>query len=222
MTNQLPSTIGALIGDVIGLFGQPFGGSVGNAAGAAFGKLLRRRLEKARDVLLSELRDGTASLSDVGEVDEIAAVIFRFARAAAEGSARLNLRLMAKIIAGQAEARAIYPDQFLRYADMIASLSREEIILIATIYKHQKTISGSVHDDEIDWKNVREATIRDLVPTPFSTDAELNAIAFAVSRTGLIIPNPLMVGGSYHLASPLMERLNALASFDEALEQEPE
>ncbi|MGI4807500.1 MAG: hypothetical protein ACRYF2_05255 [Janthinobacterium lividum] len=112
---------------------------MGNLAGAGFAiaaqHLLRRRVEWARDILLDELRQGEKTLSDL-EVEEVVAVLLRYARAAQEGTARLNLRLMAKVIAGQVERGVLYADEFLRNADLIAGLKREEVILLGTIHRH--------------------------------------------------------------------------------------
>ena len=176
------------------------------------GDLLRGRLERSRELLLSELRDGAAALSEVGEVDEIAAVIFRYARAATEGSARLNLRLMAKVIDGQVQGGTIYPDEFLRYAEIIASLSREEIVLIATLHKYRD------HYDTTG--EAQNAAVEDLVPTWFKDKEDFMAVAGAATRTGLVI-GASAIGTLVYKTSVHMDRLHALAPFEQALEQEP-
>jgi hypothetical protein len=56
-------------------------------------------------------------------------------RAAREGTARLNLRLLAKAIAGKLRVGSLVADEFLQYAEALASLSRDEIIVIGTMYK---------------------------------------------------------------------------------------
>jgi len=113
-------------------------------AGWTLGSLFRKRLDTAREILLEELRRCEKSLHEIGEVEEVAAITYRFARAAQEGTARLNLRLMAKVIAGQARLGTLVANEFLYYADIIASLRREEIILITTLHKHAKDQDATV------------------------------------------------------------------------------
>ena len=110
----------------------------GNLAGFGFGlvaqRLQRRRAERARDILLDELRRGERVLS-ASEVDETVAVLLRYGRAAQEGAPRLNLRLMAKVIASQAQNSTLYADEFLHHAEMLAGLRREEIVLLGIVHR---------------------------------------------------------------------------------------
>ena len=110
----------------------------GDLAGARFAvavqQVQRRRAERARDILLDELSRGEKTVS-VPEVEEAAAVLLRYGRAAQEGAARLNLRLMAKVIAGQVHQQALYADEFLRHADIIAGLRREEVTLLGALQR---------------------------------------------------------------------------------------
>jgi hypothetical protein len=69
----------------------------GHLFGLAIEQLLRRRNEAARKVLLDELRHGSRTI-DRDEMEEAIAIFNRYARAAVEGAARLNLRLMARVI----------------------------------------------------------------------------------------------------------------------------
>src|SRR5712692_6521403 len=54
-------------------------------------------------------------------------------RAAQEGAARLNLRLLAKVIAGQFQAGRLVADEFLHHAERLALLSRDEVVVIGMI-----------------------------------------------------------------------------------------
>jgi hypothetical protein len=73
----------------------------GSLLGVPVERLMRRRRQAAGELLLVELRRGGRTFAEVEE-DELAAVVYRYSRAAQEGTARLNLRLMATVIAGQA------------------------------------------------------------------------------------------------------------------------
>lgn len=139
----LPEIIGAFISDAFELTGS-HGGSV---AGLAIGRFFRRRAEQARDILFEELSLVNISEAQAASEDDAIAVIVRYLRAAREGAARLNLRLLAKAIAGRLQSGRLVADEFLQYAEALASLSRDEIVLIGTMYNlwssHQMSASAN-------------------------------------------------------------------------------
>jgi hypothetical protein len=168
----------------------------------------------ARDILLDEIRSGTKTLGDA-EVEEAAAIFYRYMRAAQEGGARLNLRLMAKVIAGQAHRGNLLADEFLYYADMLASLRREEILALGTLYRHWKS------DARVDAAGAALSGAKaELIPKVFRDNEEFLATLGAAARTGLVT----YISGfdRVYMVSPLMDRLYALAPFEEALKAEPE
>src|SRR6516165_3622152 len=115
------------------------------------------------------------------EVEEAAAIFYRYMRAAQEGGARLNLRLMAKIIAGQADRGNLVADEFLYYADMLASLRREEVLALGTLYRHWKS------DPRVDVAGVALSGAQaELIPKVFRDNEEFLAALGAAARTGLI------------------------------------
>jgi hypothetical protein len=128
----LPEIIGAFISDAFELTGI-HGGSV---AGAAVGRYFRRRTEQARDILFEELRQANISDEQAASEDDAIAVIVRYLRAAREGAARLNLRLLAKAIAGKLRSGSLVADEFLQYAEALGSLSRDEIRVIGAMYRY--------------------------------------------------------------------------------------
>jgi hypothetical protein len=127
----LSEIIGALVFDAFELSGT-HGGSV---AGAVIGRYFRLRAEQARDILFEELRRANISDAQAASEDDAIAVIVRYLRAAREGAARLNLRLLAKAIAGKLRTGNFVADEFLQYAEALGSLSRDEIIIISVVYK---------------------------------------------------------------------------------------
>jgi hypothetical protein len=48
---------------------------------------------------------------------------------------------MAKMIAGQAHRGNLLNDEFLYYADMLASLRREEVLVLGRLYRHWQSDS---------------------------------------------------------------------------------
>ncbi len=184
-----------------------------NIAGAGFalvaGQLLRQRAEQARDILLDELRRGEQTLS-APEVDETVAVLLRYGRAAQEGAARLNLRLMAKIIAGQAQQHVLYANEFLRHADVIAGLRREEVILLGALQRHWDAPAVQALANDHDRMNeAKRLMLAELIPVPFMDIAELAATEDAIVRTGFLAGTETF-GGTIYKPTRTFQRICAL------------
>ena len=78
---QLPALLSAVVADAFGAGGWLMGNVASAGFAAAAHALLRRRAERARDILLDELRRGERTLS-AAEVDETVAVLLRYGLAA--------------------------------------------------------------------------------------------------------------------------------------------
>ena len=212
---KLPILVGNVTADLLACFHVP-----GTAtAGSALGQFQKRRLERAREILLEELRSARISAVEAATEDDAIAIIVRYLRAAQEGSARLNLRLMAKVLAGQAHGGVLYADEFLRYADVLASLSREEVITIAALHKHTKEYQAEVSSGINDPPTPFSRLVDEMVPSHFPDEATLEGVCAGAMRTGMIVIATTWVG---HFTSPLVDRLQELAPFQDALCQEDE
>ncbi len=220
MQEQLPALLSAVVGDVFGAAGWLAGNLAGSGFALAAQQLLHRRAERARDILLDEIRRGERTLS-APEVDEAVAVLLRYGRAGQEGAARLNLRLMAKVIAGQAERRSLYADEFLRYADILAGLRREEIVLLGTVHRHWHAAEVRSLEHGRRQQTARDRARSELVPTPFQEDGDFYAAAEAVTRTALL--RTADAEDDYMLFQPtrLLDELCSLAPFEAAVRAEP-
>ncbi|EJB04817.1 hypothetical protein Rleg9DRAFT_3676 [Rhizobium leguminosarum bv. trifolii WSM597] len=108
--------------------------SIASGLGQTYKKVMAMRISAAREVLLEELAKGRASAIDPLP-DDAATVTFRYMRAAQEGAARLNLRLLAGVITGQISGPGLYADEFLRWADILAGLRREEILVLGVMQR---------------------------------------------------------------------------------------
>ncbi len=220
MQEQLPALLSAVVGDVFAVKDWV----AGNLAGAGFalvaGQLSRRRAVHARDILLDELRRGERTLS-APEVDETVAVLLRYGRAAQEGTARLNLRLMAKVIAGQVQQKVLYADEFLRHADIIASLRREEVILLGALQRHWAAPAVQAMANDHDRMNeAKRLMLAELTPVPFIDIVELAATEDAIVRTGFLAGTEVF-GGTIYKPTRTFQRVCALISLEAALEAEP-
>ena len=99
--NSLTSIMGGGFADVVNAMGWPVSNLAGSALAEGLKALLDARASKSRTLLLEEVRKGNKTLESAADADEFIAIIYRYARSGQEGTARLNLRLMAKVIAGQ-------------------------------------------------------------------------------------------------------------------------
>ena len=80
-------TLGVLAGVIEWAFGE--------AASDTIRRVLRKRLESAREILIEEMKAGKKFADEIPP-EECASAVLRYLRAAEEGSAHRNLRLMAQ------------------------------------------------------------------------------------------------------------------------------
>ena len=125
-------------------------------------------------------------------------------------------------IAGQAQTRSLVADEFLRYADILASLSRDEIIAVASLHRIRKEIDARPGGRELYGHTIWERLKEELVPSLAQSDDHLRALVTGAMRSGLIISLTAFDDIGFFTTSPGMDHLEKLASFNEALEAEPE
>lgn len=133
--SDIADYLGAVISDAFSLLCVPGASVLGAAAKAALQARQARRAEEARHILLEELRAGRATQYTV-ELEESADIALRYARAVREGVGRINLRMLAAVLAGQLAHEAVYADEFYRWADTLAGLTTEEIVVLAGYLRH--------------------------------------------------------------------------------------
>lgn len=102
-------------------------------------------------------------------------------------------------------------DEVLADADVLASLRRNEIVLLATMYK--ATQSRELGEPET-------YALKTLVPTPFATEDELRATAAAIGRTGLMIAASGFGAINYEL-TPLLDRMISYSDLEAVMGAEP-
>lgn len=173
--------------------------------------VIERRRKNASAILLQELRKGKIPLSPP---DEIVSSVLRYIRAADEGAARLNLRLMAQVFAGKAFLGNLKADEFLHYAEILSAMRREELVLVATLQKVRK--ANLAAEPHVQWKLAVEA----LVPTLFEDEQAVRATALGCLRTGLLMDENTMDNMGNYVTSPLMDALERLAPIEAALEED--
>lgn len=216
--NALLETIGVVLDELVAVgTGSPLGIS---AAKHALGRWFASRERDAREILIEELASGKKAAFEVAADDEAIAVIVRYLKSATEGNARLNLRLLAKAIAGQLRRGRLYADEFLRFAGMLESLTRDEIILLATLYHFAQAVrqlkdSHPGITPPPPWGAARSELAKSLFPSPEYVDA----IGARAQRSGLIFAKSAYGGLTYEL-TPLFDELSRTVDFQDALRQE--
>jgi hypothetical protein len=103
---------------------------------------MQRRLEEARDVLFDELKHGRIDPLNVAQEDGAVAIIYRYMLAVRDCSARRNLRLLARVIAGLGQRDRLFADDFNKYAEALSRLTRDELLVLGTLYRHKREQRG--------------------------------------------------------------------------------
>lgn len=167
-------------------------------------KFFQARADEARDILLTELEAGRMSEDDVAQKDENLRMILRYQRAARDGVATNNLKLLAKIIRGSIDAGDLNADRCIYLLNIISEMTEEEIRLVWLLYKAKGKNPQIVASSNLE---------EDIVPSIFQTSEALNAALMRLCRTGLV--NTYSIGGIGFAVSSLFYELLALVDLQE-------
>ncbi|MGE5548413.1 MAG: hypothetical protein ACM33T_16025 [Solirubrobacterales bacterium] len=189
-------------------------GAIAQSAVAAF---LRKRMEDARDVLLDEFETARIHRIEFTSQDELGGVLFRYFNAIRDNAARLNMRLMAKVMVSQAHRGELFADPFSQYAAALACLTRDEVIVLAALMEiwSDFVAKGGGSDRDIH----RELNGK-LVPTVFPTVKHVSAALASASKSGLLFRFESPFGNVGFYPSPLLEEVVLYADFQDALRKE--
>ena len=129
--------------------------------------------------------------------------------------------MLAKANVGQLRRTSLVADEFLQYADMLASLSRDEIILIAALYKfwldaeEQRKIQPVVEPKD-PWTAAKEA----LCPDVFPNKEYVEGVAARAQRSGLVAFASVFGGSAYKLTPLMFDEVPKFVDFQDALQRE--
>jgi hypothetical protein len=142
---------------------------------------------------LQELKSG-ARLDGDFETDIFFSLVFKYLNAVKQGAARRNLRLLAQMIdSGISKRHELTVDEFCELADTAETLSRDEIALIAALWRSHANGDSPLTEGE--GLVIQKAAVEELVPTIFGSRSEVFATASMLMRTGLVTM-PSTVGGN--------------------------
>jgi hypothetical protein len=178
----------------------------GRTLGALVEKKIKERNKQTFEMLLEEMQTGREEgvIFEETDVDDFVQMVLRLSDAAEKGTARRNLRLLAQVIVGLKRNRLFQFDNFQRWATVLETLTRDEIIVLGTVYRLMQR-------DEHPWSPLRE----ELVPKTFKTQGEFDAVCASLMRTGLTIPASAFSGMAYNF-SESVKQLGRLAELEAA------
>lgn len=200
----------ALMSDIASALGVPGAATVAELIQSH----VRKRQAEALDLLLEQLRNGEITAIDAAGRDELISCLWRYSRAAIEGTAHANLRLLARTLAGLIGSESLYAEKFKRYADILSDLTAEEIFVLATLHR---ICDGLRPRQEYFASESMSLLKAQLVPKNLS-EIELHATLGALARTGLVcqgIGTMDDIGG--WMTTPLMDEVAGLARLESEL-----
>ena len=190
-----------------------------DAVGELFRRYAKVRVARAKEILFEEVRVGRVLPEEAAQRDEVAAMLYAWARAVREGAAFENLRLLARVLNEHLDSppRA---DSFYRWARMIETLSHSEIVVLAILFREYNRIDPTTKttvnvDDAM--KATRDAAVRRTDLFPVSDEFEQTLVALV--RTGLIIQSAGYGGRMNYRPSPLLAELVRMARLNEWAEE---
>jgi hypothetical protein len=187
---------------------------------SAVASYLLRRQDAARAILRSELERASATAEDFKDAEQFAAGAVRYAGAARDQAADENLRLLAQAMVGLARHHEVWASDFLKFADILAPLSRDELILLGKLMAEDAQFYSTPRPPESAadlWRLVTES----LVQSPpaaslFPSVKHPEAIAARSARSGLILPVNTY-GGSFYELSPIGREMRKFVNIEAAL-----
>lgn len=210
--NNLRNVSNLLI-DILGILGIPTATGQG-----LLHEHSRHREKNAVRILLDELGRGNIDASDVADQNEVVDVIYRYAIAVRDNVALRNLRLLAQVIRNLACQRALYADDFAKYAVCLSSLTREEVIVLGSLHKVKTSALGLLGPDTPASK-YWDVLVGGLVPSSFGSEAHVRSIVGGIARTGLVVSEIAISSFGLYSTSPLMEEVYELTDFEAALRE---
>lgn len=196
--------------DILSAFQIPGGGTLAYL-GAAY---LNKKRQEAANILIEEVAKGSEDgvRFDKHDVDPLIDIVFRFSKAVADGAARENLRLLAKIIVGLKKFKALEADKFRKWSGILEDLTRDELMVIGKAYAIRSDIisrgPGAPNDF---WQR-----LQDDLKTAGYDSSQILALCASLTRTGLFQTASAFSGIAYMDTAWLLE-LGQLADVESVL-----
>lgn len=210
----LPELVGAVIETAMIAVGADIAAPGAGLAGSEVMRYLQGRLTNANAILRSQLERAGATASDFRDAQQLAAVAVRYHRAARDQAADENLRILAEAMVGLARRSELWASDFLKYADILAPLSRDELIFVGGLMAADRAIRAEHRDlprNSAIWHGVANEMIRQ-----FPSKEHMEAIAARAQRSGMILPISGFDGTLFEL-SPLGREVREFVDIEAAV-----
>ncbi|MCU1340467.1 MAG: hypothetical protein JWO19_6048 [Bryobacterales bacterium] len=202
----------AIVGDVLSALQLPGGSFVGKLGD----KYLERKQKEAADILIEEVSKGSPEPINFTDsnTDPLIEIIYRFSKAAADGAARENLRLLAQVIARLKKNKALEPDKFRKWANILEQLTRDELMVLGkAISIRRKMAAEGVAFNANDFSNRLRS---ELVASGYQSTV-IDPLCASLGRTGLFLPATGYGGVMVYLPTSWLDELGMLADVESAV-----
>jgi hypothetical protein len=199
----------AVVSDVLSALQMPGGSFIGKLGD----KYLERKQKEAAEILIEEVSKGSPEPINFTDsnADPMIEIIYRFLKAAADGAARENLRLLAQVIAGLKRNKALEPDKFRKWANILEQLTRDELIVIGkAISISRRMASEGVAFNPSEFGN----RLRSEIMRSGYQSTEVDPLCASLGRTGLLLGASGYGGMMVFLPTPWLDELAALADVE--------
>ena len=180
-------------------------------------RFLHAYAERAEDILCARIAKG--KLYEIAD-SKFASALFKYLRLGLEGTARVNLDLLAQVIAGAGDLdqRTFHLSDFRRWSKVLAELTREEIIVLGRTAAVLRELEADQGESSHRAHRLEKRLINDLVGPnrPFALPGQVRATLSALQRFGLFLQVSLF-GSNPQDPSPLFDELIRLVNFDDAM-----
>jgi hypothetical protein len=197
----------AIAGDVMSKLMIPGGNSL-SKLGEAY---LQKKRKEAADILIEEIGKGSPEPIDFTEsdADPLIEIVYRFSKAVSDGAARENLRLLAQIIAGLKRNKALEPDKFRKWANILEQLTRDELMVVGKAIALRRKMVAAGDKPSFDFFSILQEEMK-----AAGYGAEIMSLYASVSRTGRLFPGSAF-GALVYRPSAWLDELGQLANVEE-------
>ena len=180
MSNQLISVVVNAFQDALSMMGLPT-----SSLGSVFKAYLETKMKEARDEFFDAIQDGKVDPGDAAKNDETIAVIYRYFVAARDGTARRNLRLMAKAAVGLLKEDRLSVDEFERFALILSELTERQMIVAVPFCQSFDELIANENDQAKASMNALTQITEELVPAKLPDEQEVKAVLWEITGKGL-------------------------------------
>jgi hypothetical protein len=146
---------------------------------------------------MDAVRAGRKDLFEAVDEHNLARALWKYFCAARDGTARQNLRLLARSLVGLADATETFADEFDRYAPVLARLRPDQIVSLVktqTTYEAFLKRSDENHSDAYVLEGARRTA--EVVAVIFPEQAGISGddVSWELASMGLLAPTPAEKG----------------------------